>query len=62
MSNASLFRRNAKVEEMMIRAAMPKTSAVCPEPLAPKPARRTWSLGSLVTKRSFTFAEVSHVR
>lgn len=60
MSNASLFRRYARTEEAMIRAAMPRTSAADHEPLVPKPARRTWAAGSLVVKTGFTFQEVAH--
>lgn len=60
MSNASLFRRYAKVEEMMIRASMPRVSAVDAEPLAPKPSRRVWARGSLVVKDGFTLAEIAH--
>ena len=59
-SNASLFRRYAHVEEAMLRATMPRIAAVDPEPLPPRPTRRTWSTGSLVVKVGFTFAEVAH--
>jgi len=58
LSNSSTFRRYAKVEEMMLRAAMPRISAQDREPLVPRIVRRP---ASLVVKTGFTLAEVAHV-
>jgi hypothetical protein len=60
MSNASLFRRYATVEDTMIRLSMPRTSAADPAPIVPKPTHRVWRNGSLVVKTGFTLAEVAH--
>ena len=61
-SNANLFRRYNAVNDLMMRAAMPRTDALDPKPaFAPRPAaRRTFTVThSLVTKTGFTLAEVA---
>ena len=63
MSNAHLFRSMTRMEETMMRAAMPRTSAADPIPER-KPTqtpRATWSLGRRYEQKSgWQFSEVAH--
>jgi hypothetical protein len=58
------FRRVERLQDDMMRAAMPRTAAADPTPLVTaitgqRTARRAWSAGSLITKGAFTLAEVA---
>lgn len=61
----STFRRIGEMEERMIRAAMPHTSAANPEPLARLAASQaggvvTWRSGSRLVKTTWKLGEVAH--
>lgn len=63
VSNASIFRRMARVEEQMIRAAMPRVAASDPEPLAAQARRLVVAAriaSRLVKPLTYTLAETRH--
>lgn len=65
ISNASLFRRTASVEESMMRAAMPRTSAADPRPTAQQRAAAVvYALAAerLSPALTVTLAEASYAR
>ena len=64
-SNASTFRAYARIEESMIRAAMPRTSERDPQQPNTMRAARTWTAGRLVAAimpLTFTLSEAEVTR
>ncbi len=63
--SATAFRRLATLEEQVLRSCMPRTSAVCPEPLVPYTRGHvvTTVRGlALVKPLTVKLSEVAHVR
>ena len=61
MSNAHTFRSYARIEEQMIRAAMPRTSAADPVPtFISERSKPRWSNGVKYVPPTYTLSEVAN--